>query len=113
MCSLSLFFDDPNLVTKIFKHDFLRLFHSLKRQAEELKIFLPWVLNDCGRYARFLEFEITDAPSFVEFVNLHLPRVEEHKERFLLLCVTLAEHLEKWQEKDSEFKPIIEILRSE
>lgn len=72
-----------------------------------MQIHLPWAVADIGRYARFLEFDITSTQKFIDFVNIHKPKEELHAQKFFELCSTLAQNLEEWQDKPGEYEWIV------
>lgn len=108
-----MFFENDALADKLFDKHFFELYNAIKKHAQSLKIYLPWVIADCGRYARFLEFGVTSPQDFIDFVNFHKPQEKQHKEKFYELALSIGRHLEEWQDADGKYQAPIHLMQEE
>lgn len=108
-----MFFEDDCLSDKLFDKHFFACYYAIRKNAQSLKIYLPWIIADCGRYARFLEFGITSPQDFIDFVNFHKPQEKQHKEKFFQLVLNIGRHLEQWKDSDEEYQSVIHLMQGE
>lgn len=102
-----------DVLERAVKKDVPKWFSFLAKAAVGRGLGLPMDIKSVGELMLFLQFEIKSSEDFIAWINRNGPTNDLLKPHFHFVCEVLADYLEQWQEKPSEYMWTVMLLRGD
>lgn len=103
----------PKMLKMALEKDIIKKFNFLAEESVKRGISLPEDIQSVGELVLFLEWEVTSPIDFMSWVNKTVPSDETKKVHFHFTCSFLADLLEEWKNKPSEYLWIAMMVRGD